>query len=80
MSVTGPNGRVYNIPSVYDGRILHPDDAIKRAQAIGWEQFPSYGSVQDAEARYQQMHQYFDQDVQGFQALQRQLHFSGPRP
>ena len=63
MTVTGPDGRYYNIPSVYQGQILTPERAVKAAEQQGWHQFPSYSTPEDAEARYQQMHEYMDQDV-----------------
>lgn len=63
MSIGGGNGRTYNIPSVYEGKILEPDEAIQRAKSAGLENFPSYGSSAEAEARYEQMHSYMDKDV-----------------
>src|SRR6185295_10115481 len=60
MSIGGGNGRTYNIPSVYDGKILEPDEAIKRAKSIGLNTFPSYATQEEAESRYQQMHSYMD--------------------
>ena len=49
-------GRTYNMPTVYDGKILPPDAAFARAQAEGLSRFPSYASPAQAEQRYQQMH------------------------
>lgn len=63
MSVEGPGGKVYNIPSVYDGQIVPPAVAIDRAARYGWNFFPSYKDTQTAESRYRQMHPYMDQDV-----------------
>jgi hypothetical protein len=77
MSVTGPGNRVYNIPTVYNGKILHPDEAIRNADQQGWETFPSYPDQATADARYQQMHGYMDQDVGNYLAQQRQGQFSG---
>lgn len=77
MSVTGPQNRVYNIPSVYDGTIVMPQDAVKRAGQIGWDKFPSYATTKEAESRYQAMHPYFDQDVQSYLAQEKKLKFSG---
>ena len=77
MNVTGPDGRAYNIPSVYDGQILHPEQAIQRAAQQGWNFFPSYKTPEEAEARYQAMHPYFDQDVSAYLAERKGLKFSG---
>jgi len=77
MSVEGPGKRHYNIPSVYDGHILHPTQAIQRAEQAGWHQFPSYPSGEEADARYQAMHGYFDQDMDRYHALQQKQRFSG---
>jgi hypothetical protein len=65
------NGRVYNLPTVYDGKILSPPDAMQRAQAQGLNNFPSYGSEQEAEARYQQMHQFMEKDTAAYLAQQK---------
>jgi hypothetical protein len=71
MDVAGPEKRVYNIPSVYDGQIVSPDEAKTRAGQYGWNFFPSYATSDEAKARYQQMHSYMDQDVQEFNRLRR---------
>ena len=63
MNVQGPDGRHYNIPSVYNGKALGFPEAIRNAEQQGWHNFPSYPTPEDAEARYQQMHEYMDQDV-----------------
>ncbi|MGZ3639404.1 MAG: hypothetical protein ACXVCX_16365 [Ktedonobacterales bacterium] len=60
---TADDGRQYNVPSVYDGQILSPDNAIARAMQSGLSQFPSYASPFQAENRYQQMHNYMDADT-----------------
>jgi hypothetical protein len=57
------NGKVYNIPTVWGGKILPPDQALQMAKQYGLEKFPSYSSEQEAEARYQQMHDYMDKDT-----------------
>lgn len=64
--VTGPDGRFYNIPTVWGGKILDPKMAAQQAARLGWKNWPSYGSVKDAERRYQQMHEYMERDVQGW--------------
>jgi hypothetical protein len=60
------DGKTYNIPTVWDGKILKPDDAIKRAEKEGLDKFPSYGSEAEAEKRYQQMHDFMERDTQQF--------------
>ena len=62
----GANGREYNIPSVYEGRIVPVPEAMDRARAQGLDKFPSYNTVDEAEGRYQQMHDYMDRDVGDF--------------
>jgi hypothetical protein len=57
------NGKNYNIPTVYDGKIVPVPEAAARAQAQGWNNFPSYDTPEAAEARYQQMHKYMDADT-----------------
>ena len=63
MGVQGPDGQQYNIPSVYNGKILPPDQAIRNAAQQGWYNFPAYPTPEAGETRYQQMHQFMDQDV-----------------
>ena len=71
MSVGGPNGRFYNIPTVYGGQILPPDAAIQRAIQQGWGTFPSYPTAGAADARYQAMHNYMDKDTGAYFDIQR---------
>jgi len=63
MSVSGPDRQTYNIPSVYNGRILPGEQAVRNAAQQGWYNFPSYPDSATAEARYGQMHGYMEQDV-----------------
>jgi hypothetical protein len=63
MSVSGPENKIYNIPSVYNGKIVEPQQAIANAERQGWHTFPAYPDSATAEARYQQMHEFMDQDV-----------------
>lgn len=65
------DGKTYNVPTVWDGKILKPDAAIKRAEAEGLEKFPAYGSQQEAEDRYGQMHDYMEKDTNQFQQDQK---------
>ncbi len=59
----GSNGKYYNVPTVYNGGILSPDDAIAAARSQGLANFPSYSSEEEAEARYQAMHDYMERDT-----------------
>jgi hypothetical protein len=60
---TEQNGKTYNVPTVYDGRILPPREAIDRANQQGIDSFPSYGSEDEAFKRYMQMHGFMDRDT-----------------
>lgn len=55
--------RVYNIPTVWDGKIVPPEQALKLAFMEGINKFPSYASIDDAEARYMAMHRFMDMDI-----------------
>jgi hypothetical protein len=63
MSFEGPGGKTYNIPTLWGGHQLPPDEAIARAQKIGLDKFPSYASGDEAEARYRQLHDYLAKDT-----------------
>lgn len=60
------NGRFYNIPTVVGGQQLAPDEAIKAAERVGLDKFPSYSSEEEAEARYEAMHEYLGRDTADF--------------
>jgi hypothetical protein len=60
------DGKTYNIPTVWDGKVLSIDESVKRVQAEGWDKFPSYGSEAEAEARYQKMHDFMDKDTEEY--------------
>lgn len=59
---TDVGGRTFNMPTVYDGQILHPDAAFERGAAGGLERWPSYPTQGAAEARYGQMHDQMEND------------------
>lgn len=63
--VGGPNGRYYNIPSVWNGRILGAKEATMMSSQMGWGRWPSYSSPDEADARYMAMHKYMNDDVSG---------------
>ena len=62
--VTGPDGRIYNVPGYFNGQ-LHDDDSEIMAQAekIGWENYPSYVTGEEANAAAQALHKIIDQDT-----------------
>ncbi len=76
---TQHNGRDYNIPSVWNGKILSEREAIKKAigDGRGWDYWPSYPhdsslpdteegwAKQPSEVRYQAMHDAMEQDIAG---------------
>lgn len=66
------NGKQYNIPTVFDGKILPVNEAVDRVKKIGWDKFPSYASPQEAEKRYQAMHAYMDKDTGDYLSRRRQ--------
>jgi len=54
------DGRTYSIPKVWNGKILEDKDAIERARAVGLDKFPSYGSEEEAQKRYDEMHKFME--------------------
>jgi hypothetical protein len=62
MGTEGPDGRQYNVPTVYDGQILPPDAAAARGVG-GPVAFPSYPTPEAADARYMQMHDQMEKDA-----------------
>jgi hypothetical protein len=65
------NGRTYIIPTVWNGKFLSNQDAIKQAQAVGLEKWPSYGSEEEADARYNQLHAIMEKDVEAYRAANK---------
>jgi hypothetical protein len=72
------NGRFYNVPTVWngkietdkfqgrsDGEVLEvPNATAKRnIESAGWDSFPSYATAKEADARYEAMHKYMEQDT-----------------
>lgn len=62
----GVDGKTYNIPTVWDGKIVGNEDAIKRAEGVGWDKWPSYENSDAAEARYKTMHDVMEKDITSF--------------
>lgn len=60
--------RAYVLPSVWDNKIIEDNkEIVRRAREAGLEKFPSYGSVDEAEARYDKMHAYMERDTAAHQ-------------
>jgi len=57
------DGRHYNIPSVWEGKILDGEAAAERAEKAGWDNWPSYDTQEEADKRYMEMHSLMDDDV-----------------
>lgn len=58
----GVGDKEYNAPTVYDGKIINVDDAIKKAME-NLDQWPAYKTPKEAEDRYSQMHDYMEKDL-----------------
>ena len=69
MGVTGPDGRIYNVPGYADGRRLTPEDASARAAEIGWQNYPSYATGPESNEAAQKFHGIVDEDMRMFDAL-----------
>lgn len=62
----GVDDKTYVLPRVRDGKILSADDAFNAAKKEGLDKYPSYDSQDKAEKRYQDMHQYMEEDTKAF--------------
>ncbi|MGY3393432.1 hypothetical protein ACVWW6_006023 [Bradyrhizobium sp. USDA 3311] len=77
-SVVEHNGRFYNVPTVWNGKIeaekfTRPSDgkvfdvpnatAKRNIESAGWDSFPSYATAKEADDRYEAMHKYMEQDT-----------------
>lgn len=79
------NGKFYSVPTVWDGkRETEPykrDDgtmmdvpnatALAKIAKAGWDSFPSYATPDEADARYDAMHQYIDKDTSQYMASRK---------
>jgi hypothetical protein len=61
--VQGPDGRFYNIPTVWGGQALPVDAAQRQAALAGWGNWPAYATPQAADARYMAMHPLMERDT-----------------
>jgi hypothetical protein len=65
-------GRIYNVPSVWNGSIAPETNEgtnfiRKKVGEAGWNKFPSYDTREEAQARYDKMHDYMDRDTAAYQ-------------
>lgn len=82
-SVERHNGRYYNVPTVWngkietekwtrprDGKVFDIPNATARANIdkAGWDSFPSYASPDEADARYEKMHGFMEKDTAAYHA------------
>jgi hypothetical protein len=64
-----PDGsRYYNIPTVWDGKVLTVDEAAERAAKAGWDKWPSYATPEQADLRYEWMHDLMAKDTGAYRA------------
>jgi hypothetical protein len=60
----GFGDKTYLIPTVWDNKIVSEDEAIRRARASGLNNWPSYPSLDAANARYNAIHGYMERDTE----------------
>lgn len=79
------NGKFYNVPTVWNGkREVEPykrDDgtvmdvpnsaALANVEKVGWDKFPSYATPDEADARYDAMHKFMEQDTSQYLGSRR---------
>jgi hypothetical protein len=56
--------RYYMLPTIWDNKEVSAQEAVSRAQKVGFDRFPSYDTPEQGEARYQQLHGYMERDLQ----------------
>jgi len=65
--VTNPaDGRIYNVPGYFDGKIQTDAAAQARAKEVGWDRFPSYENGEQANNAAREMHKIIEKDGQTF--------------
>jgi hypothetical protein len=62
------DGREYVLPTVYDGKKVSVEEAVRRAQKEGLDKFPSYADNKEASARYDQLHSFMEKDTADYLA------------
>jgi hypothetical protein len=61
--VTGPDGRIYNVPGYADGKMLTDEEALVRANAAGLDKYPSYATGTEADRAAEKVHRFIDKDI-----------------
>ena len=64
--VTGPDGKIYNVPSFFNGKIQSEEAAITRAAKIGWKKYPAYATGKEANTAARRLHTLIEQDTEKF--------------
>ncbi len=67
--VTGPDGRIYNVPGYADGKRLTPEEAWSRADRNGWDNYPAYENGDYSNERARAVHGVIEQDADAFRAF-----------
>lgn len=79
------DGKFYSVPTVWDGkRETEPykradgtmmdvpnATALAKIEKAGWSNFPSYATPDEADARYEAMHKFIDQDTSQYMAARQ---------
>ena len=65
--VTGPDGRIYNVPGYWEGKRRTEKESRDRAEKVGWENFPSYATGPESNEAAQRLHQIIEQDFGAWQ-------------
>ena len=63
ITVRGPEGGVYNVPSHWGGRSHSPEAALSRAMANGLETYPRYDRTRDANRAAKKVNSVIDEDM-----------------
>src|SRR3546814_8976621 len=69
--VMGPDGRIYNVPGFFDGKRHDDIAARRRAEQIGWENFPSYSTGPESNAAAERLHHVIEDDARLFRARRK---------
>lgn len=85
-AVQEKDGRFYNIPTVWGGKIetepyknprtgkmmdVPNQTALQNVERAGWDNFPSYATPDEAEQRYQLMHSFMEGDTQRYMSARK---------
>lgn len=69
--------KAYIVPGVHEGRILSNEEADAKAKAEGLDNLPSYATHEEANKRYQQMHDYMEKDTNAYEQYKQNRMPSG---